>query len=204
VLARVLLASKQADQALGLLEPLHALAVVQGRVSSVIELLGLRAIGLEAVGDQHRALAALAEALRLADPQGYVRVFVDEGPPMAALFRELLASRRLERLTPAVADAVPHGYLTRLAAAFQQAGTPILPPVRRGAVVVPGLAEPLSARELQVLGLLAAGRPNQAIAEELVITLDTVKSHVAHILGKLGVANRTEAVTRARELRLLR
>jgi LuxR family maltose regulon positive regulatory protein len=55
-----------------------------------------------------------------------------------------------------------------------------------------------------VLGLLAAGRPNQAIAEELVITLDTVKSHVAHILGKLGVANRTEAVTRARELRLLR
>jgi LuxR family maltose regulon positive regulatory protein len=85
VLARVL-ASKQADQALGLLEPLHALAVVQGRVSSVIELLGLRAIGLEAVGDQHRALAALAEALRLAYPQGYVRVFVDEGPPMAALF----------------------------------------------------------------------------------------------------------------------
>jgi LuxR family transcriptional regulator, maltose regulon positive regulatory protein len=69
--------------------------------------------------------------------------------------------------------------------------------------MVAGLIEPLSARELEVLGLLAAGKPNQAIAEELVVTLETVKSHVAHILGKLGVANRTQAVTRARELGLL-
>jgi LuxR family transcriptional regulator, maltose regulon positive regulatory protein len=69
--------------------------------------------------------------------------------------------------------------------------------------VVAGLIEPLSARELEVLGLLAAGKPNQAIAEELVVTLETVKSHVAHILGKLGVANRTQAVVRARELGLL-
>ena len=69
--------------------------------------------------------------------------------------------------------------------------------------MVAGLIEPLSARELEVLGLLAAGRPNQAIAEELVVTLETVKSHVAHILGKLGVANRTQAVARARELGLL-
>ena len=69
--------------------------------------------------------------------------------------------------------------------------------------MVAGLIEPLSARELEVLGLLAAGKPNQAIAEELVVTLETVKSHVAHILGKLGVANRTQAVARARELGLL-
>jgi LuxR family maltose regulon positive regulatory protein len=204
VLARVLLASKQADQALGLLEPLHALAVVQGRVSSVIELLGLRAIGLEAVGRPAPRAGRAGRGPAACPPAGLRARVRRRGPPDGRAVRELLASRRLERLTPAVADAVPHGYLTRLAAAFQQAGTPILPPVRRGAVVVPGLAEPLSARELQVLGLLAAGRPNQAIAEELVITLDTVKSHVAHILGKLGVANRTEAVTRARELRLLR
>jgi LuxR family maltose regulon positive regulatory protein len=69
---------------------------------------------------------------------------------------------------------------------------------------VPGLPEPLSQRELEVLGLLATGKPNQAIADELVITLDTTKRHVTHILGKLGAANRTQAVARARELGLLR
>jgi LuxR family transcriptional regulator, maltose regulon positive regulatory protein len=74
---------------------------------------------------------------------------------------------------------------------------------RPGGAVVAGLVAPLTPRELEVLGLLAAGRPNQAIAEELVITLDTVKRHVSHVLGKLGAANRTQAVARARELGLL-
>jgi LuxR family maltose regulon positive regulatory protein len=68
---------------------------------------------------------------------------------------------------------------------------------------VPGLVESLTARELEILWLLAAGRPNQAIAEELFVTLDTVKKHVTHVLGKIGAANRTEAVARARELGLL-
>jgi LuxR family transcriptional regulator, maltose regulon positive regulatory protein len=71
-------------------------------------------------------------------------------------------------------------------------------------VVVPGMVEPLTARELEVLRLLAAGTPNRAIAEQLVVTLDTVKSHVTHIFDKLGVTNRTQAVSRARELGLLR
>ena len=70
-------------------------------------------------------------------------------------------------------------------------------------MVVPGLIEPLSARELEVLGLLAAGKPNQAIAEELVVSLETVKSHVSHLFAKPEVTNRTEAVARARELGLL-
>ena len=70
-------------------------------------------------------------------------------------------------------------------------------------MVVPGLIEPLSARELEVLGLLATGRPNRAIAEELVVTLDTVKRHVSHLFDKLGVVNRTQAVVRARQLGLL-
>ena len=68
---------------------------------------------------------------------------------------------------------------------------------------MPGLVEPLTAREREVLGMLAAGRSNQAIASELVVTLNTVKKHVSHVLGKLGAANRTEAVTRARELGLI-
>ena len=79
-----------------------------------------------------------------------------------------------------------------------------MPPRPGHAAALAGLMAPLSARELEVLALLAAGKTNQAIASELVITLDTVKRHVTHILGKLGVANRTQAVIRARELGLLR
>jgi len=84
-----------------------------------------------------------------------------------------------------------------LAASSQARG---VPPPARAAPVPPGLVEPLTDRELEVLRLIAAGRSNQRIARELVVTLDTVKKHVSHVLGKLGAANRTEAVTRAREL----
>jgi LuxR family maltose regulon positive regulatory protein len=201
VLARVLLAQQEPDQTLGLLARLHELAAAQGRVGSVLEIRALQTLGLAAAGDQQGALEALAEALTLGWQEGYVRVFVDEGAPMAALLRKL-----------AVAAAKGHGlatapppapYLERLVGAFQQAGLPVLPRPRGGAVVVAGMIEPLSARELEVLGLLAAGETNRGIAEELVVTQETVKSHVAHILGKLGVANRTQAVARARELGLL-
>jgi LuxR family transcriptional regulator, maltose regulon positive regulatory protein len=101
-----------------------------------------------------------------------------------------------------VAAAVPPPFLDRLLEAFEQAGQAALPHSRRG-VALPGLVAALSAREVEVLQLLAAGKSNPAIAEELVITLDTVKRHVTHILDKLGAANRTQAVTRARELGLL-
>jgi LuxR family maltose regulon positive regulatory protein len=202
VLARVLLAKQTPEQALGLLERLHARAAAQARTASVIEIRALQALARSAGGDQPGALAALAEALTLAAPEGYLRVFVDEGPPMAALLRQLLAGRRQER--PAAADAVPRDYLARLVEAFEQAGLPVRPPVRSGGVVVAGLVEPLSPRELEVLRLLAAGRSNQAIAAELVISLDTVKRHVSHVLDKLQAANRTQAVSRARDLGLLR
>ena len=97
---------------------------------------------------------------------------------------------------------VPPAYLGRLLHAFEQAAQTGQPHPGRTATP-PGLAGPLSARELEVLALLAAGKSNQAVAEELVISLHTVKRHVTHILDKLGVANRTQAVTRARELGLL-
>jgi LuxR family maltose regulon positive regulatory protein len=200
VLARVLLATQAPDQALGLLERLYAKAAAQRRTGSVIQIRTLQALARSAGGDQPGALTALAQALTLAAPEGYQRVFIDEGPPMAALLREL-AGRRPER--PAAADAVPRDYLARLADAFDQAGLPIRPPVRAGGLVVAGLVEPLTERELEVLGLLAAGAPNRAIARELVITLDTVKRHVSHLFSKLEVTNRTQAVTRARELGLL-
>jgi LuxR family transcriptional regulator, maltose regulon positive regulatory protein len=142
---------------------------------------------------------ALAEALTLACPQGYVRVFADEGPPMGALLGRLAAAQRAEQ---APARGVPLGCLARLVQAF--GGTPVAAgPGRRATAALPGMPEPLTGRELDVLRLIAAGRSNQRIARELVVTLDTVKKHVSHVLGKLGAANRTEAVTRARERRMI-
>jgi LuxR family maltose regulon positive regulatory protein len=121
-----------------------------------------------------------------------VRVFADEGPPMAALLGRLIAAQR----TGQAAAEVPLGYLARLQRAF--GATQFAPDA-----VPSGIVDPLTSRELEVLAMLAAGRSNQAIAGELVVTLDTVKKHVGHVLAKLGAANRTEAVARARELRLI-
>jgi ATP/maltotriose-dependent transcriptional regulator MalT len=201
LLTRVLLAQHAPDQALGLLRRWHALAAAQGRTGSVIELRALEALAQAARGDHSAALTTLAEALALAAPTGHLRVFVDEGRPMATLVGKLLTGRH--QLRPTVVDAVPREYLARVVAAFEQAGLAPRPPARRGAVVVAGVLEPLSARELEVLGLLAAGQTNREIAQELVVTVDTVKRHVSHLFAKLEVANRTQAVARARKLGLL-
>ena len=198
VLARVLLAQDRPRPALALLDRLHATAAAQDRTGSVIEAGALRALALAAIGDADRAVAVLAEALTLACPQGYVRVFADEGPPMAALLGRLIAAQRAGQ----AAVEVPLGCLARLQRAFG-AEPAALPGRGRGTATVPGLVEPLTGRELEVLGMLAAGKANQAIAVEFVVTLDTVKKHVSHVLDKLGAGNRTEAVARARELGLI-
>ena len=199
VLARVLLAQDRPGAALALLERLHAAAVSQDRAGSVIEIQALQALALAAAGEETAAVDALAGALTLACPQGYVRVFADEGPPMAALLSALVAAQRAEH---AAARGVPLGCLARVLGAFGEKAA--APGAGRGAAaVVPGLVEQLTARELEVLALLAAGAPNPRIAEQLVVSLDTVKKHVSHLLGKLGAANRTEAVTRGRQLGLI-
>jgi len=200
VLARVLLAQDRPGPALALLKRLHAAAAAQRRTGSTIEILALLALASAAMGDdEDAALGCLAAALTLGGPQGYVRVFADEGPPMAALLGRLFAAQRAEQ---AAARSVPLGYLTRVLRAF--GGKEVVEAAGRStAQAVLGLAEQLTARELEVLVLLAAGAPNPRIAGELVVTLDTVKKHVSHLLGKLGAANRTEAVTRARQLGLI-
>ena len=192
VLARILLAQDRTGQALALLDRLHAAAVAQDRTGSLIETGALRALALAATGDEAGAVTALAGALALGCPQGYVRVFADEGPPMAALLGRLIVAQR----TGHAAAGVPLGYLARLQRAFG----PGQPARDR---VPAGIVDPLTSRELEVLEMLATGRSNQAIAGQLVVTLDTVKKHVGHVLGKLGAANRTEAVARARELDLI-
>ena len=198
VLARVLLAQGRPGPALALLDRLYAAAAAQDRAGSLIEIGALRALALAASGDADRAVDALAEALTLACPQGYVRVFADEGAPMAALLARLIAAQR----SGGAAAEVPLGCLARLQRAL--GAQDVAPGAGRGGVTaVPGLVEQLTSRELEVLEMLAAGRSNQAIAGQLVVTLDTVKKHVSHVLGKLGAANRTEAVTRARELGLI-
>jgi LuxR family maltose regulon positive regulatory protein len=118
---------------------------------------------------------------------------------MRALVGRLVAAQRTAR---SAAGAVPLDYLARLVRAFDEGASD--PGSRRAAAPAPpGLVETLTAREAEVLVLIAAGKSNPRIAEELVVTLDTVKKHVSHVLGKLGAANRTEAVSRARQLGLI-
>ena len=194
VLARVLLAQNQPGQALTLLDRLHTAAVSQARTGSVIEVGALRALALAASGEQANAVDALAGVLTLACPQGYVRVFADEGPAMATLMGRLIAAQRSGH----AGAGVPLGCLARLQRAFAAQH-----PGQGTAATAPGIVEPLTIREQEVLSMVAAGSSNQAIAGQLVVTLETVKKHVTHILGKLGAANRTEAVARARELGLI-
>jgi LuxR family maltose regulon positive regulatory protein len=202
LLARLLLAQGDAEQASLLLERLQAAAAAQRRTGSVIELGAVRARALAARGDRPGALAALAGSLTLAWPEGYVRVFTGEGEPLAALLDQLIADRRRGAARTA---GVPGEYLGRLRAAFRPDDARAASPAPgAAALVVAGLAEPLTDRELEVLGLLAAGMANKQIAKQLVVALETAKKHVSHILGKLGAANRTQAVARAHALGLLR
>jgi LuxR family transcriptional regulator, maltose regulon positive regulatory protein len=198
-LARMLLAQDRPGQALALLDQMHAAAAAQGRPGSIIEIGALRALALAAAGEQANAVEAVAEALALARPQHYIRVFADEGAPMSDLLARLVAAQRNGQ---AAARAVDLGFLAKVLQALGGPGQ--APEQRRGtATATPRLVDQLTARELEILTLLATGAPNPRIAGELVVTLDTVKKHVSHILGKLGAANRTEAVTRARQLGLI-
>jgi LuxR family maltose regulon positive regulatory protein len=194
LLACVLLAQDRPDQALKILDQLRAAAMAQNRTGNLIEIQAVRALGLAALGDDDGALATLAETLTLAHPQGYVRVFVDEGPAMGALIGQLIRAQRA---------TVPGDYVGRLVRAFEHDMARRPSGERPTPAVVAGLVTALSDRELEVLHLLAAGKQNQDIAAELHMALNTVKKHATHIFEKLGATNRTEATARAREFGLL-
>jgi LuxR family maltose regulon positive regulatory protein len=178
-LARLLLAEGRNDEAGALTDRLVSRAQERGWVGAGIDALIVQALGRHAGADAPGALASLATALEYAEPEGYVRVFVDEGPRMAALLKE--AARR----------GLASGYLSLLAASTSR-------PIRRQSLV-----EPLSERELEVLRLLATERSGPEIADHLVVSLNTVRSHTKAIFAKLGVNSRRAAVRRASELDLL-
>jgi LuxR family maltose regulon positive regulatory protein len=201
VLGRVLLAQQKPDRALRLVRTLRRRASIQGRTHSIIEPETIEALALAAEGEETAALATLAEALRLALPEGYLRVFVDEGASIARLVDKLASAQRHGRIE--LAGDVLVDDLERLQGAFR-AEKPTKHRSDRTDQAGPGLIEALTDREVQVLGLMAAGRTNQEIADELVVVVDTVKKHVGHILDKLGAANRTQAVARARVVGLVR
>ena len=189
-LARLLLAHGTRDrsddrirEAIDLLDRLLTAAEDGVRAGSVLEILVLKALAHRANNDVPAALASLERAVALAEPEGYVRVVADEGPPMAALLR--LAAQQRNGST----------YLRRLLAA-------IVPPASREAVDQP-LIEPLSERELDVLRLLESELGGPDIARELTVSLATVRTHTANIYAKLGVNNRRAAVRRATEIGLL-
>jgi len=191
LLARVLLAQDESDQAFMLLEGLSEEAQAAGRGGSVIETLALQALTLQAKREKERAVSALTRVLALAEPEGYVRTFVDEGPAMATLLSEVLKVRQRGPLAP----DIPAYYLRKLLAALDQDASHIASDAE--------LPEPLSEREMEVLALLAAGKSNRQIAKELFVALSTVKTHIKNIYTKLDAHNRTQAVSRARELGLL-
>ncbi|HEY6607857.1 MAG TPA: LuxR C-terminal-related transcriptional regulator [Candidatus Limnocylindria bacterium] len=181
-LARLLVAQERPDEALALLTRLLAAAEQGGRPGTTLDLLVAQSLAFDASGDLASALAALERALELAEPEGYVRLFLDEGPPMATLVKRAAAGRT-------TSDAVQ-----ALAGAFA--------PSRQ---VTPNqwLVEPLSERELDVLRLLAGDLDGPGIANELIVSLNTVRTHTKNIYAKLGVNSRRAAVRRAADLGLV-
>jgi LuxR family maltose regulon positive regulatory protein len=191
-LARVLVAQgiqqpsgTHLHEALSLLTRLLAAAEKAGWVHEEIKILILQALALRAGGDSEKAIATLTRALTLAEPGGYVRTFIDEGAPMTRLLR-MAADQRVAR-----------EYVGKLLAAFgaeeqERAVSPASP-----------LIEPLTEREAEVLRLLTTSLSTPEIAQELVISVHTVRSHVKSIYCKLDVHQRMEAVQRAGELELL-
>jgi LuxR family maltose regulon positive regulatory protein len=190
VLARLFIMQGRGAEALELLEPLLGQARQWGRTDLTIAIQILRALAFQAAGRDVQALDALGEALSLAEAGGYIRVFLDEGEPMARLLQQ------------AVLQGIAPVYATNLLAAFGESESvevevgPLTP------AVLP-LIDALSDREVEVLQLLAAGLSNPEVADKLFVAVSTVRSHCKNIYRKLDVHNRWDAVERGRQLGLV-
>jgi LuxR family maltose regulon positive regulatory protein len=192
--ARLLHARGRHREALGLLKETRDAVEAEGRARDLVEVLTLQALTLWESGEKERAVDAMADALELAAPEGYVRTFVDEGPPIVPLLSEALASRRGEQPSPPrrFAARYPRKLLTAIERNHARAASSAAKP-----------PEPFSERELEVLRLIASGKSNRRIAEDLYVSMGTVKTHINNLYRKLDTHSRTQAVARARESGLL-
>ena len=183
-LAKIWLSQREPEKALTLLD--HALQSAQavGRLGNAIHILVVQAIVYHAQGQPEQAFIKLENAMELAEPEGYVRVFVDEGVPMARLLRRMLTRSSASEYVHKLLDALGE-------------------PAHVDIPLATNLIGPLSQRELEVLRLIVDGATNKEIADELVLTVNTVKRHISNIFGKLHVSNRVQAVAQARERNLL-
>jgi LuxR family maltose regulon positive regulatory protein len=195
--ARVLAAQGRQAEALSLLDQLFMSAELEERAGSAIQILALQSNILQIQGEATGALECLERALTLAEPEGYIRSFVDEGEPVRTLLFECQAkiNRKIGEGDGGQSLRLL-AYTDQLLAAFPPSGEARKP----GNETLP---EPLSGRELDILSLIAAGQSNQEIAESLTIAVSTVKTHINHLYGKLGANRRTQAITMARDLGLL-
>jgi LuxR family maltose regulon positive regulatory protein len=193
-LARLLVAREDYDEALQLLDRVREVAEAGGRRGNVVEILALQGLALRAKNEKIRATDVIGRALLWGQPEGYVRTFVDEGPAMAVLLSETLEAQQRGRLDPA--NKVPTPYLRKLMMVLERDATGATLPAEE-------LPEPLSERELEVLQLIAAGKPNRRIASELFVSVGTVKTHINNAYRKLDAHSRTQAVARASELNLI-
>ncbi|MBN2389616.1 MAG: LuxR family transcriptional regulator [Anaerolineae bacterium] len=184
---RLFIAQRRYDEALPMLERARERALARQRIASAIHISILQARALHARGSVVQAVVPLERALQLAEPGGYIRAFVDEGEAIEALLRRMYASVGAHAVTP--------DYVAKILAAFREEP--------KQATTGDELLEPLSDREMEVLCLIAANMSNQDIADTLVVSLNTVKTHIRRLYGKLSVNSRLEAVERGRELGLL-
>jgi LuxR family maltose regulon positive regulatory protein len=191
MLARILIDQGELDKGLWLLARLLSVVELAGAEGYALEILVLQAMALETHGRNDQALAALERALILGEPEGYVRTFIDEGPQMGRLLRR------------AVVQGIAVDYADKLLSALEEGATKAAAPLSGSKGARSPVVEPLSPREAEVLRLLTTPLSHAGMAEELVVSVNTVRSHVKSIYGKLGVHSRMEAVERARELDLL-
>jgi LuxR family maltose regulon positive regulatory protein len=178
-------AASHLEDALILLARLREAAERAGWTGKLIEILVLQAMALQAQDEEVDALAVLDEALSIAEPEGYVRTFVDEGTPMTRLLKQAAERGMAPR------------YVSHLQAATVKEA------VAKHRTTAPTLVDPLSDREIEVLRLLSTEMSSSEIASELVVSVNTVRTHIKHIYSKLDVHSRYEAVERATDLNLL-
>lgn len=198
MLARVRLAQGKYDEAAAILAPLSASAEAGARRSAFLESLTLQACVAEAQGKREAAITILMKTLTLAEPEGLLRLFVEEGEGMWSLLT--VAARQLKSVSDTGVSLLKD-YINKILEAFPadfKAGTVPTRPAQASMLI-----EALTSREMEVLLLIAAGDSNQTIAEKLVITVSAVKKHSSNIFGKLMVKSRTQAVARARQLDLI-